>query len=56
MLVRDGFTYVSDAWSTTSWIDHFVCSQDAHEAISSIDICYDYVTSDHLPIHVCVLL
>ena len=48
--LRDDYTYVSDAWSTTSWIDHCLCTQDAHNAITDVLILHDSVTSDHLPL------
>ena len=30
-LPEDSFTYKSDSWHTTSWIDHCVSSKDGHE-------------------------
>ena len=51
MLLPDtSFTYVSDAWNTTSWLDHVVSTVDAHESIDSMMICYGLATSDHIPI------
>ena len=50
--LEDAYTYVSDAWGTTSWLDHCIATEDAHHAINDIAVLYDYVTSDHKPISV----
>ena len=51
MLLPDtSYTYVSEAWNTTSWLDHIVSTVDAHASIESIEICYGLATSDHIPI------
>ena len=34
----DKYTYVSDAHSTTSWLDHFICSYDLHTRIVEMQI------------------
>ena len=52
VFIKDGFTYVSDAWGTTSWLDHCLATEDAHRAITNIDILYDYIASDHKPVTV----
>lgn len=44
------FTYISDAWHTTSWLDHCVCTADAHASLDNIEIYYEMATSDHIPI------
>ena len=49
LLPEDSFTYVSEAWHTTSWLDHCLCTVDAHDSIKSINIHYDLATSDHMP-------
>ena len=54
VILNDVYTYVSPAWGTTSWLDHCVSTEDAHNAISSIEILHDFVSSDHLPL--CVTL
>ena len=33
-------------------MDHCVCSQNAHSSIENINVCYEFVTSDHLPISI----
>ena len=49
LLPYDSFTFVSN-WETTSWLDHYVCSSDAHDAIHSMEIYYNYATTDHIPV------
>ena len=48
------YTYVSHAHGTTSWLDHVVSSANADDLISDINIEYNYVSSDHLPLCVCL--
>lgn len=50
-LPNDTFTFVSN-WDTVSWLDHFVCSADAHDSISKMEVRYDLITDDHVPIGV----
>ena len=50
LLPDNSFTYVSEAWHTTSWLDHFVCTADAHASLEKLEICYDLAISDHIPI------
>ena len=49
-LPQDTFTFVSDCWSSTSWIDHILCSTDLHSIIQDIRIDYGQTWSDHRPI------
>ena len=49
--LSEQFTFVSDAHSTTSWLDHFICSHDLHQRITSLYILDKSPCSDHLPIH-----
>ena len=49
-LPNDAFTFVSDCWDTTSWIDHFLCSCDFHGLINNLTIDYGLTWSDHHPI------
>ena len=51
LLPNDTFTFISN-WHTVSWLDHFVCSADAHDSISKMEVYYNYVTDDHVPIGV----
>lgn len=50
LLPMDSFTYTSEAWHTTSWLDHCVCTADAHGCIERMDIMYEMATSDHIPV------
>ena len=51
MLLPDSsYTYVSEAWNTTLWLDHIVSTVDAHASLENIEICYGLATSDHIPI------
>ena len=50
----DSFTYLSEAHGTTSWIDHCVCTVQAHSSITDVNICYDIQSSDHFPISICI--
>ena len=44
------FTFVSDAHSTTSWLDHIVCSFNLYVLLSDFCILDKLPSSDHLPI------
>ena len=55
-LMKDAFTFMSDAWGTCSWLDHCICTADAYTGIQSIDVLYEYVTSDHKPLYVCTIM
>ena len=44
------FTNVSDAHSTTSWLDHIICSFDFYSIISDLFILDKLPSSDHLPV------
>lgn len=51
-LPADTFTYISDAHSSTSWLDHCLTSFSVHQAISSMAVQQEYICSDHRPISV----
>ena len=53
-LESGAFTYFSESHGTTSWIDHCVCTVQAHAAVSSLEINYDVQSSDHYPLSICV--
>ena len=44
------FTYVSDAHSTTSWLDHIICSHGINSKVTSMNILDKMPSSDHLPL------
>ena len=48
-LPQDTFTYVSDAWDTTSWLDHCVTTEDAHNSITNMSVYYHIGAHDHIP-------
>ena len=48
------FTYISEAHGSTSWIDHCVCTSQAHASISVINVIYDTQSSDHFPLSICI--
>ena len=52
ILPEDTFTFVSSAWSTTSWLDHVVSSSDFHDSITNIKVLYDVSMEDHIPLNV----
>jgi hypothetical protein len=49
-LPRGSYTFLSEAHGTTSWIDHLVSTKSAHSLIQSMNIKYDFISSDHHPI------
>ena len=44
------YTFVSAAHSSTSWLDHFICSQALHSVVSDIAVRYDMSVFDHMPL------
>ena len=48
-LPSDSYTYISDSWGTTSWLDQVISSPDFHNCISDIKVEYDLSSSDHIP-------
>uniref|UniRef100_A0A8C6PLS6 Reverse transcriptase domain-containing protein n=1 Tax=Nothobranchius furzeri TaxID=105023 RepID=A0A8C6PLS6_NOTFU len=54
ILPADSHTYVSEAWPSTSWLDHCMCTEDAHECISRVEILYSLATTDHIPVSIVV--
>ena len=51
-LPSDTFTFLSEAWDTTSWLDHCISSADGHSIINDIHIDYDGAISDHFPVYI----
>ena len=50
---ENSFTFYSDAHDSVSWLDHAVCSATTmFNKISSIDILYNFLTSDHFVLSV----
>ena len=46
-LPENSFTFYSDTHDSVSWLDHAICSAAMFNTISSIDLLYNYLTSDH---------
>lgn len=49
LLPADSFSYCSEAHSSTSWLDHVICTADAHAMIGCMKILYE-ATTDHFPL------
>ena len=49
-----GFTFISEAHGSTSWIDHCVCTGQAHAIISAINVFYRTQSSDHFALSICI--
>ena len=50
----NSYTYISDAWHSTSWLDHCVCTDDACSSILEMSVMYNMCTSDHMPIQISI--
>ena len=50
LLPVESYTYVSEAWHSTSWLDHIVCTADAHDSLENVEILYGLATTDHIPV------
>lgn len=48
--INNGFTYFNDAGTASSWIDHVLCSQGLDRTVCSVNICLDFISSDHKPL------
>ena len=46
------FTFHSDAHDTVSWLDHTICSTVMFNKITSMNVLYSYLTSDHFVLSV----
>ena len=44
------FTQYSEAWHTTSWLDHCIFTSDAHAIINNMSVDYSPNTAEHLPV------
>ena len=49
-LPDSSFTYVSDVWHTSSWIDHCLVSQSARSLVNNFAIIHSTSSSDHFPL------
>ena len=46
------FTFVSEAHGTTSWLDHCLCTTQAHASLVDVNIDYGMQSSDHFPLSI----
>ena len=51
-LPENTFTFHSDAHDTVSWSDHAICSTTMFNKITSMNVLYNYLTSDHFVLSV----
>ena len=49
LLPSDTYTYISERWGSTSWLDHLIASPDFHNCIRHITVEYDVTVCDHIP-------
>ena len=49
-LPSDTFTYLCPAKSTTSWLDHILCTSHLSDCIQDISVDYDNAIYDHFPL------
>ena len=48
-LPRDSYTYISDIWGSTSWLDHCLSTEFVNSQIHDFVIRYDLSSEDHIP-------
>ena len=48
------FTFVGEAHQSTSWLDHCVSNSLGHNNIVDMEVLYDCVSGDHLPLMLCI--
>ena len=53
-LPRQTFTFHSDAHDSVSWLDHALCSMSMYQIIDQMSVLYQYLTSDHFPLSLCL--
>lgn len=56
LLSTESYTHISEAWHTTSWLDHCLSTADAHASLMNMEILYNVSTSDHIPVKMVVRL
>ena len=49
-LPSDTYTYVSERWGSTSWLDHCICTKNISDNINNFEVLYNTSTFDHIPI------
>ena len=51
----DNFSFFSNSFNSSSWIDHVICTTSMANCISDVHIQYEYITSDHKPVGVALI-
>jgi len=54
LLPAASYTYISEAWHTTSLLDHCISTAGAHAALVHIDILSNVSIVDHIPFEVSI--
>lgn len=49
ILPADSYTYISEAWHSTSWLDHCISTASAHASSGCMNILYGAATADQIP-------
>jgi len=52
-LPLDSYTFFSDSWKSTSWLDHCLGPSCVTDLVDSCNIIYDSFHSDHYPVPTC---
>ena len=50
-LPQDSFTYLCPGRSTTSWLDHVLCTKEVINLITNVNIDYEGALYDHFPLY-----
>ena len=53
-LPRQTFTFHSDVHYSLSWLGHALCSMSMYQIIDQVSFLYQYLTSDHFPLSLCL--
>lgn len=48
-LLRKNYAYIREAWHTTSWLDHRLCTTYAYASLDAMEIHYDFSIASHAP-------
>ena len=49
LLPANSYSHISEAWHTTSWLDHCISTAEAHAALQSMEILYGTTMAHHVP-------
>ena len=50
LLPTDTYTYVSERWGSTSWLDHVICNDNFHNSICNLKVNYEITQAGHIPV------